>query len=101
MSQGGDVDSYGGYNIHRDRAGSHRLDPKISIRPLDIAEGGEAMDVLTPFTGIEEEEEEDEIQTCEGFVCQSNGTCAIVEDKASCLCPLGHFGPRCEQGQFF
>ncbi|CAL1534448.1 unnamed protein product [Lymnaea stagnalis] len=35
--------------------------------------------------------------SCNGVVCENNGTCAIVDSKIACQCPLGTFGVYCQK----
>lgn len=37
--------------------------------------------------------------SCDNVLCENNGTCAVIESKAVCLCPLGTAGEYCERGK--
>lgn len=90
------------YNIPE--GGSHDGYSNAGFNYLDIPEGGD------PTTELEHEvqfgvshKKEFQQQTgrdtlCEKVLCENNGSCAVMESKAVCQCPLGTFGESCDRG---
>ncbi|GFR68605.1 pikachurin-like [Elysia marginata] len=86
-----------GYNVAEGGTDPDNL--KISINMLDVVKEGDmkadtVLDPPRPFTG---NVEEDVVINCKDLACKGNASCAIINEKATCLCTLGRYGKMCQK----